>query len=65
WDSYTFLILKTFPTQRLQETRWDSSCDPSLASRSTVIVRPDEKGQPKVQRWTPETNPSSTMAHTL
>ncbi len=28
--------------------------DPSLASRSTVIVRPDEKGQPKVQRWTPE-----------
>ncbi|XP_051970653.1 amiloride-sensitive amine oxidase [copper-containing]-like isoform X2 [Xyrauchen texanus] len=28
--------------------------DPSLASHSTIIVRPDEKGQPKVQRWTPE-----------
>lgn len=28
--------------------------DPSLASRSTVIVRPGEDGKPKVQRWTPE-----------
>ncbi|KAG8009317.1 Amiloride-sensitive amine oxidase [copper-containing] [Nibea albiflora] len=28
--------------------------DPSLASRSTVIVRPDKDGKPKVQRWTPE-----------
>lgn len=28
--------------------------DPSVASRSTVIVRPGEDGKPKVQRWTPE-----------
>ncbi|KAL4635111.1 amiloride-sensitive amine oxidase copper-containing [Arapaima gigas] len=28
--------------------------DPSLTSRSTVIVRPGEDGKPKVQRWTPE-----------
>ncbi|KAL2085360.1 hypothetical protein ACEWY4_018680 [Coilia grayii] len=28
--------------------------DPSLASRSTVIVRPGKDGQPKIQRWTPE-----------
>ncbi|KAM3593474.1 uncharacterized protein V6R79_013681 [Siganus canaliculatus] len=28
--------------------------DPSLASRSTVIVRPSQNGKPKIQRWTPE-----------
>ncbi|XP_061121454.1 amiloride-sensitive amine oxidase [copper-containing] isoform X1 [Syngnathus typhle] len=28
--------------------------DPSVASRSTVIVRPGPDGKPKVQRWTPE-----------
>lgn len=28
--------------------------DPSLSSHNTVIVRPDEEGKPKVQRWTPE-----------
>ncbi|XP_017289428.1 amiloride-sensitive amine oxidase [copper-containing] [Kryptolebias marmoratus] len=28
--------------------------DPSVASRSTVIVRPGQDGKPKVQRWTPE-----------
>ncbi|XP_029481758.1 diamine oxidase [copper-containing]-like [Oncorhynchus nerka] len=28
--------------------------DPSLASRSTVIVRQVKEGKPKVQRWTPE-----------
>ncbi|XP_072536066.1 diamine oxidase [copper-containing] [Salminus brasiliensis] len=28
--------------------------DPSLSSRSTVIVRPDKEGKPKVQRWTSE-----------
>ncbi|XP_043960230.1 amiloride-sensitive amine oxidase [copper-containing] [Gambusia affinis] len=28
--------------------------DPSLASKSTVIVRPGQDGKPKVQRWTPE-----------
>ncbi|XP_053715552.1 amiloride-sensitive amine oxidase [copper-containing] [Synchiropus splendidus] len=28
--------------------------DPSLASKSTVIVRPDNDGNPKIQRWTPE-----------
>lgn len=28
--------------------------DPSLASRSTVIVRPGPDGTPRVQRWTPE-----------
>lgn len=28
--------------------------DPSLSSRSTVIVRQDKSGKPKVQRWTPE-----------
>ncbi|XP_026858802.2 amiloride-sensitive amine oxidase [copper-containing] [Electrophorus electricus] len=28
--------------------------DPSLSSRSTIIVRPDKEGKPKVQRWTPE-----------
>ncbi|XP_066538654.1 amiloride-sensitive amine oxidase [copper-containing] [Hoplias malabaricus] len=28
--------------------------DPSLSSRSTVIVRPDKEGKPKIQRWTPE-----------
>ncbi|XP_041824098.1 amiloride-sensitive amine oxidase [copper-containing] isoform X2 [Melanotaenia boesemani] len=28
--------------------------DPSLTSKSTVIVRPDEDGKPKIQRWTPE-----------
>lgn len=27
--------------------------DPSLSSLNTVIVRPDEEGKPKVQRWTP------------
>nr|XP_061821701.1 amiloride-sensitive amine oxidase [copper-containing]-like isoform X2 [Nerophis lumbriciformis] len=28
--------------------------DPSVASRSTVIVRPGKDGRPDVQRWTPE-----------
>lgn len=28
--------------------------DPSLASRSTIIVRQGPDGKPKVQRWTPE-----------
>ncbi|XP_003979043.1 diamine oxidase [copper-containing] [Takifugu rubripes] len=28
--------------------------DPSVASRSTVIVRQDKDGTPRVQRWTPE-----------
>lgn len=28
--------------------------DPSLASRSTIIVRPGDDGTPVVQRWTPE-----------
>nr|AND62510.1 copper-containing amiloride-sensitive amine oxidase [Oryzias sinensis] len=28
--------------------------DPSLSSKSTVIVRQDKAGKPKVQRWTPE-----------
>ncbi|KAM9712696.1 diamine oxidase [copper-containing] [Menidia menidia] len=28
--------------------------DPSLASKSTIIIRPDKDGKPKVQRWTPE-----------
>ncbi|KAJ8413274.1 hypothetical protein AAFF_G00092700 [Aldrovandia affinis] len=28
--------------------------DPSLASRSTIIVRPGKSGTPEVQRWTPE-----------
>ena len=27
--------------------------DPSLASKSTVIVRQDKAGNPVVQRWTP------------
>ncbi|XP_077365061.1 diamine oxidase [copper-containing] isoform X2 [Festucalex cinctus] len=28
--------------------------DPSVASRSTIIVRPGPDGKPRVQRWTPE-----------
>lgn len=28
--------------------------DPSLASRSTIIVRPGKEGETKIQRWTPE-----------
>ncbi|XP_071400244.1 diamine oxidase [copper-containing] [Centroberyx affinis] len=28
--------------------------DPSLASKSTIIVRPGQDGKPQVQRWTPE-----------
>ncbi|KAF1372730.1 hypothetical protein PFLUV_G00250440 [Perca fluviatilis] len=28
--------------------------DPSLSSRSTIIVRPGQDGKPKIQRWTPE-----------
>lgn len=28
--------------------------DPSVASRSTVIVRQEKEGTPRVQRWTPE-----------
>ncbi|TNN29313.1 Amiloride-sensitive amine oxidase [copper-containing] [Liparis tanakae] len=28
--------------------------DPSVASRSTVIVRPGPGGRPQIQRWTPE-----------
>lgn len=28
--------------------------DPSVASRSTVIVRQDKDGRARVQRWTPE-----------
>ncbi|XP_034028118.1 amiloride-sensitive amine oxidase [copper-containing] [Thalassophryne amazonica] len=27
--------------------------DPSVTSKSTVIVRPGQAGQPKIQRWTP------------
>lgn len=28
--------------------------DPSVASKSTIIVRREKDGPPKVQRWTPE-----------
>lgn len=28
--------------------------DPSLASENTVIIRPDQQGGVKIQRWTPE-----------
>ncbi|XP_041924141.1 amiloride-sensitive amine oxidase [copper-containing] [Alosa sapidissima] len=28
--------------------------DPSLSSRSTIIVRPGKEGTPTIQRWTPE-----------